>query len=138
MTTENILNALGYPECELSVLFVDDEEILRLNDQYLQRTTTTNVISFPMLEGEFSEITPALLGDVVICVDTALKEAQEAGIPLEDRLKQLLVHGILHLLGYDHEKPDSDVESMEKKSNELCRLLNIDEICLTENQDRES
>jgi probable rRNA maturation factor len=138
MTTENILNALGCPESELSVLFVDDEEILRLNCQYLQRNATTNVISFPMLEGEFSEITPALLGDVVISVDTALKEAQEAGISLEDRLKQLLVHGILHLLGYDHEKPDSDVESMEKKSNELCRLLNIDEICLTDNHDKES
>jgi probable rRNA maturation factor len=114
-----ILDALDCPDAELSILLVDDPEIEKLNGEYLGRRGPTNVIAFPMREGGFPEITPQLLGDVVISIDTAAREALEADIPFETRFMQLLVHGILHLLGYDHETPDADAEAMERKSEAL-------------------
>jgi len=63
-----------------------------------------------------------MLGDVVISLDTALKEAEDAGMSLEERLNELLIHGILHLLGYDHEIKE-DEDEMEEKSRELKEML---------------
>ena len=93
-----ILNALDNPEGELSILIVDDKQIATLNKEYLDREGPTNVIAFPMLEGAYSHINPNLLGDVVISVETAEREAQAAGIMMEERFDTLLIHGILHLL----------------------------------------
>lgn len=121
-----ILSALGSPEDELSIVYVDDQEIAELNRTYLNRTGPTNVISFPMKEGEFGGLSPDLLGDVVISVDTAIREAESAGISVARRLSELLVHGVLHLFGYDHEKPDSDAAAMAQKSRELLKLLKMD------------
>jgi probable rRNA maturation factor len=118
-----ILDALGSPEAELSILLVDDATIARLNRQYLSRAGPTNVIAFPMREGEFADVSPQLLGDVVISVDTAEREGIEAEIALEVRLDELLVHGILHLFGYDHEKNDADARVMAKKSTALMELI---------------
>lgn len=118
-----ILNALGSPEGELSILVVDDSEITTLNKDYLNRLGPTNVIAFPMKEGDFSDINPQLLGDVVISIETAGREALLSGISTEERFAQLLVHGILHLFGFDHEKSEQNVRKMEKKSNELLRLI---------------
>jgi len=118
-----ILNALGSPEGELSILVVDDSEIKTLNKDYLNRSGPTNVIAFPMKEGDFSDINPQLLGDVVISIETAGREALQSGISTEERFTQLLVHGILHLFGFDHEKSEQDARKMEKKSNELLRLI---------------
>jgi probable rRNA maturation factor len=118
-----ILNALGSPEGELSILVVDDSEIKTLNKNYLNRSGPTNVIAFPMKEGDFSDINPQLLGDVVISTETAGREALQSGISTEERFTQLLVHGILHLFGFDHEKSEQDARKMEKKSNELLRLI---------------
>ena len=118
-----ILNALGSPEGELSILVVDDSEIKTLNKNYLNRLGPTNVIAFPMKEGDFSDINPQLLGDVVISTETAGREALQSGISTEERFAQLLVHGILHLFGFDHEKSEQDARKMEKKSNELLRLI---------------
>ena len=87
---------------------------------------TTDVLSFPMQEGEFSDLTPGLLGDVVISCETAEREADEAGIDLSERMSQLLIHGILHLVGYDHERGDSDESAMEDKSRELMEILEPD------------
>jgi len=118
-----ILNALGSPEGELSILIIDDSEIKTLNKNYLNRSGPTNVIAFPMKEGDFSDINPQLLGDVVISIETADREALQSGISTEERFTQLLVHGILHLFGFDHEKSEQDARKMEKKSNELLRLI---------------
>ena len=118
-----ILDALGSPEAELTILLVDDATIARLNRQYLSRAGPTNVIAFPMREGEFADVSPQLLGDVVISVDTAEREGIEAEIALEVRLDELLVHGILHLFGYDHEKNDADARVMAKKSTALMELI---------------
>jgi probable rRNA maturation factor len=76
-----------------------------------------------MHNGKFPQITPQLLGDVVLSVETAYKESEDAGISLELRLDQLLIHGILHLLGYDHEESQKDALLMEEKSNELLNLI---------------
>ena len=118
-----ILNALGSPEGELSILVVDDSEIKTLNKDYLNRFGPTNVIAFPMKEGDFSDINPQLLGDVVISIETAGREALQSGISTEERFAQLLVHGILHLFGFDHENNDQDARKMEKKSDELLKLI---------------
>jgi len=118
-----ILNALGSPEGELSILVVDDSEIKTLNKNYLNRSKPTNVIAFPMKEGDFSDINPQLLGDVVISIETAGREALQSEISTEERFAQLLVHGILHLFGFDHEKSEQDARKMEKKSNELLKLI---------------
>ena len=118
-----ILDALVCPDSELSILFVDDPQIEELNQQYLKRKGPTNVIAFAMRDGEFSDLSPHLLGDVVISTDTAAREAQTAAISMEHRINELLVHGILHLLGYDHEKNDEAARVMEDKSREILALL---------------
>jgi len=118
-----ILNALGSPDGELSILLLDDLQIAVLNNDYLQREGPTNVIAFPMREGAFAEITPDLLGDVVISLETAEKEGLAAGMSMEERLGELLVHGILHLFGYDHETTETEAQRMEAKSRELLKQL---------------
>ncbi|MFO8049275.1 MAG: rRNA maturation RNase YbeY [Desulfosudaceae bacterium] len=114
---------MGSPESELSLVITDDEEIAVLNQRYLNRAGPTNVIAFPMAEGEFTHITPDLLGDVVISAETAAAEAAGMGVNTEERFTQLLVHGILHLFGYDHEQSGEEAAVMEKKSDELLAVL---------------
>jgi probable rRNA maturation factor len=118
-----ILNALDSPDAELSLVLVDDECIAQLNAAYLHHTGPTNVISFPMREGECSQINPHLLGDVVISMETCAAEAESAGMTTEERLYQLMIHGILHLLGYDHVDNEDDARIMEAKSAELLALI---------------
>ena len=114
---------MDYPDGELSILIVDDQQIADLNLTYLNRKGPTNVIAFPMREGQFNEITPNLLGDVVISIETTQREADAAGISLQNRFDHLLIHGILHLLGYDHEQTREEAERMEEKSNWLLAML---------------
>ena len=120
---KSILNALGSPNGQLSILIVGDQEIAKLNKTYLDRSGPTNVIAFPMQEGPFSHITPNLLGDVVISIDTAVREAQYTGITTEARFDHLLVHGILHLFGFDHETTSQQAEAMRIKEEELLELI---------------
>lgn len=114
-----VLKGLGCDNCEISILLVDDNTMSEMNKRYLNRQGTTNVLAFPMRKGLFFEINPRLLGDVVISVETAAREAKEAKIDVESRLTYLLVHGILHLVGFDHENSGRDEEIMEEKAREL-------------------
>jgi probable rRNA maturation factor len=98
------LELLGAGERELSLLFVDDEGIRTINRDYLRRDRPTNVIAFSLSEGSFGAVNPELLGDVVVSVETAGREASAASIPAGDAILNLILHGILHLAGYDHEK----------------------------------
>ena len=116
------------PDGELSLLIVDDAEIAVFNRDYLRREGPTNVIAFPMREGEFGNINPLLLGDVVISSETAQREAEFMGIGTEERFMQLLIHGILHLFGYDHENDEEEAVRMETKSEELLTLISADSI----------
>jgi probable rRNA maturation factor len=118
-----LLKSLGHPEAELSILLVDDPQIAAMNRAHLSREGPTNVMAFPMQEGPFAHLSPHLLGDVVISVDTACREAQAAGLDLEERLNQLVVHGLLHLCGYDHEQNAADARRMAAKSRQLLKTL---------------
>jgi probable rRNA maturation factor len=114
---------LDFPDGEISILIVDDPQIEILNHKYLNRRGPTNVIAFAMREGQFSHLTPNLLGDVVISADTTAKEARDCGMSMERRFYELLVHGILHLFGYDHENNEKESRRMEEKSRELLELI---------------
>jgi len=122
---QTILNALEcHEQTELSVVIVDDEQIQQINRDYLQRDKPTNVISFAQQEGEGAGICPQLLGDVVISADTADRDAADAQTSFFGELSFLLIHGILHLLGYDHERGTQEqAEVMEAKESELFQLL---------------
>ncbi len=114
---------MGYTESELSVLIVDDMEMARLNQQYRRIDHTTDVLSFPMLEGQFGEIAPEMLGDVVISAQTAGAISEETGAALVSVMDLLLIHGILHLLGKDHEAGPAEAEGMRHKTEELLAML---------------
>lgn len=121
---QKILSVSGCPEAQLSVLIVDDAGIQTINREYLQRDRPTNVISFAMQEGEGAGIQPDLLGDVVISAETAWRDAAEAGRPFESELSFLLLHGILHLLGYDHERGSrAAAQRMEQREREIFSIL---------------
>jgi probable rRNA maturation factor len=85
------------------VWICSDEEIRRLHREYFGQDTPTNVISFAQREGDYADVEPQMLGDVVISYDTARRDAEEAGGDPEEEVAYLLMHGVLHLLGYDHE-----------------------------------
>ncbi len=121
--TKLILNALGCDAHEISIVMTDDDQIRQLNKTYRKKDKPTNVLAFPMQEGRFADITPGLLGDVVISCETAQQEADKANIDLLERISQLLIHGILHLIGFDHETNPMDAQKMEDKSLKLLRII---------------
>ncbi len=121
-----VLNDLDSPDGEISIVLVDDPQIAVLNEKYLSRQGPTNVIAFAMREGEFSHLTPQLLGDVVISMQTAAAEARIAGVSLERRFRELLIHGILHLFGYDHERSEAEARRMDARSRKLMEKVGND------------
>jgi len=115
-----ILNILGHDDKEVSLLLVNDEEIRRMNNRYLGRDYPTNVISFSLSNGEFGNINPHVLGDIVISLETTLRDALEAGITFDDELDFLMIHGLLHLLDYNHENTSiEEAENMKEKEREI-------------------
>jgi probable rRNA maturation factor len=121
--TRTILKHLGRPKDEISIMLVDDREIRNMNRIYLKRDRPTNVIAFPMQEGPFSDLHPQVLGDVVISIETAARDAEKEGMALEDEILYLLIHGILHLLGYDHEGSAARSRSMDLKQRKIFLAL---------------
>ena len=97
-----ILAALGSEGAELSILLVDDAAISALNHRYRGRPRPTDVLAFSLLEGAHADRRGALLGDVVIGIETAARQARARRRSLDDEVARLLVHGALHLVGYDH------------------------------------
>jgi probable rRNA maturation factor len=121
---QQILNICAKPDAELSILIVDNTAIQQINREFLQRNHPTNVISFAMQEGPGAGVQPQLLGDVVISAERAASDAAAAGIPFEHELWFLLVHGILHLLGYDHERGSAlQAQQMEQYEREIFSQL---------------
>ena len=116
---------MGCPEeTELSVSIVGDRTIRTINRDYLARDRATNVISFSLQEGECGAVSPHALGDVIISADTASREAEAGAMEPFERLCFLLLHGILHLCGYDHERSgEAEARKMEQKERELFRIL---------------
>jgi probable rRNA maturation factor len=106
------------------VTIVSDRAIRTINRDYLGRDKVTNVISFAMQEGEFGTVNPDVLGDVVISADTAAREAEGGGETFLARLYFLLMHGILHITGYDHERSgEEEAARMEAKEREIFAAL---------------
>lgn len=114
-----MLKALALPEAEVSILLLDDRGISALNERYLQKAGPTDVISFPMQDAALPAIQPQLLGDIAISVETAVRQAAERGISCEEELADLLIHGLLHLLGYDHETSADDRRRMRTKQRRI-------------------
>ncbi len=112
--------------CELSVRLVDRQEMQALNRDYRQRDYPTNVLSFPadLPPSIQDQLEYRLLGDIVVCTPVLRQEAQEQGKSLHAHAAHLLIHGCLHLLGFDHEE-DAEASIMEEREIELFARLNI-------------
>ena len=116
---------------ELSVKLTDDAEVQALNAAYRNKDRPTNVLSFPMLQPGFQEGTDMaddgeiLLGDIVLAYETCAREASDKGIGVEDHAVHLMVHGVLHLLGYDHVDDEIEAREMEEMEKRALALLGI-------------
>ena len=115
---ERILLFLEHENHELSVLLADDKKIRTLNKQYRGIDQATDVLSFSQNKKDEKEPSSHLMGDVVISTVTAKRQASEHGLTLEEEIVLLLIHGTLHLLGFDHERSDEEAH-MKKKTQEL-------------------
>ena len=117
-----VLREVAQSKAELSIALVDDVAMIELNAQHRGKRGPTDVLSFSLLEGAHSEFRGALLGDVVIDVEQAARQARRARRTLDDELAKLLVHGVLHLLGHDHEEPD-EARRMRAEERRIGRAL---------------
>ena len=114
-----VLQHLDQTQAELSLALVTDPEIHDLNRRYRGKDRPTDVLSFPLADA----LQPSLLGEVVISVETAVRQAQRRGHSLPEELQTLLIHGVLHLLGYDHEVSRSEAIRMHRKEREVRAVL---------------
>ena len=110
-----VLVAEGEPSAQLSVAVVDDEHMSELHERYSGVPGPTDVLSFPLDDGPGPQ---ELLGEVVVSSDTAAREALERGLPFEEELQRYVVHGILHLVGYDDQEP-AERERMHARQEAL-------------------
>jgi probable rRNA maturation factor len=126
-----LLKLLGRKDSELSVVLTGDRRIKELNRDFRHKNHATDVLSFAQLEaldGEVRRNPPqppevSVIGDVVISIETAARQAGESGQSVERRLRALLVHGVLHLLGYDHERSARGAKLMFGRQAELEAML---------------
>lgn len=118
-----VLSAIGESRAELSVALVDDLEIMELNARWRHRRRSTDVLAFSQVEGEFADHRATLLGDVVISVETAAVQAASRHRALDDVIAKLLVHGVLHLIGHDHQA-DEEALRMGTEERRIWRELN--------------
>lgn len=129
-----ILSDVGETSAELGILFVGDQRMRGLNCRYRGKDRTTDVLAFAMREactpyalrqaqGRPVPLTPDILGDVVISVPTAWRQAVEAGRSLDEELACLLIHGILHLCGYDHELSEKEARRMHRRERMILRSI---------------
>lgn len=113
------LAALGQGGAEVSVLLTTDPGIRRINREFRGKDKATDVLSFPAGDGPVPPGTPPFLGDLAISLDTARRRAGEDGRPLAAELSRYLAHGLLHLLGYDHERSAREAARMAREENRL-------------------
>ena len=121
---------LANPRLSASLLFTSDEEVHTLNREWRQRDKPTNVLSFPMLERSdllalAPDGPPELLGDIALAYETCAREATEKGISVQAHTAHLIVHGLLHLAGYDHELGEEHAEAMEALEVKALALIGV-------------
>jgi probable rRNA maturation factor len=122
--------ALANPRLSASLLLTSDAEVHALNREWRQRDRPTNVLSFPMLVREDllalpAEGPPELLGDIALAYETCAREAADKGIALDHHAAHLIVHGLLHLAGHDHEQGEAEAEAMEALETKALALMGI-------------
>lgn len=126
---ENILKAAGASRSDLSLLLVGDGAMRRLNRLYRRKDRTTDVLAFPMrqVRPRFtvhgSRFTSSMLGDVVISLPQASRQAKQAGHSIEREMVVLVIHGLLHLLGYDHERSAREARRMSRRERAIARAI---------------
>lgn len=118
-----VLRALGHGHSELSVALVGDAEIARLNRAHRGRRGPTDVLSYSLVEGDHNEYRGALLGDVVISLDTARRQARAAHRSLDTIVIKLVIHGVLHLLGHDHQRAEQARVMRAGERDLFCRCV---------------
>ncbi len=119
-----IMGHLDCPNQEVSILLTGDMDIRRLNQEFRNIDQPTDVLSFPQNSEEDPAIPgETILGDIAVSLDTAKKQAQEHGLDFNEEIVLLLIHGILHLLGYDHEISEKEDKKMRSKTRELFNLV---------------
>ena len=116
-----LMTYLGCDRQELSIVFSNDQFMKNLNRTYRQKNYPTNVLAFPQDQSEFDDLDAPLLGDIVVAVPTAAREAHALAQSVEDRVFYLIIHGLLHLLGYDHERSTEDRLTMEAREAEILK-----------------
>lgn len=119
---EAMLRSLKLPRAELSVLLCDDATIHELNRDYRKKNKPTDVLAFAMREGEDGHLAGDLLGDVIISLETATRQAKERGVVTRDEVMMLLAHGLLHLLGWDHQT-DADDRRMRAETDRMLAVI---------------
>jgi probable rRNA maturation factor len=118
-----MLAALQMEDAELSILLTSDHQIQKLNRLYRKKNRPTDVLAFALREGEHGERAGRLLGDVVVSIPTTRRQAEAAGHELGAELTMLVAHGLLHLLGWDHDTPSKD-RRMRRETQRLCAAAN--------------
>jgi rRNA maturation RNase YbeY len=121
-----ILSDVAETSAELGILFVGDQRMRGLNRRYRGQDRTTDVLAFAMREASTphaSRLTPRPLGDVVVSIPTAQRQARQRGRSLDEELTVLLVHGILHLCGYDHERSEKEARRMHRREGMILRSI---------------
>jgi probable rRNA maturation factor len=130
-TLYHALNYITLPECisivspEVSVVLANDSMLSALNREYKNKKGPTNVLSFPQIDENSNQHNISTIGDIVLSLDTIMTEAEEQNKKLEDHITHLLVHGFLHLVGYDHEN-EQDASVMEALEIDILKDLGID------------
>ena len=117
------LAALGLADAELSILLVNDNLMQEMNRLYRNKDKTTDALAFSMRDGQYPDINPAILGDIVISLPTAGRQAKEKGHGIYDEIAVLLIHGMLHLAGYDHEKGKKEEARMRRMEKKILESL---------------
>jgi probable rRNA maturation factor len=118
-----VQESLGGQETELSILFVNDDRIRKLNSQYRNIDKPTDVLSFPQDDDPSDETGVHLLGDVVVSMETAKRQAKQHHLTFEEEVVLLILHGTLHLLGYDHEKSPREEKKMRRETQKLFEAI---------------
>ena len=112
--------------CEVSVPFTDNEKIRELNAQYRNIDRATDVLSFPLFDEDFEDEEDLALGDVVLSLEKAEAQAKEYGHSFERECAFLVVHSVLHLIGYDHETSEEDEKEMFFRQEEIMKMLKLE------------
>ena len=122
-----IIKIMDHLDCrnqEVSILLTGDKDIRRLNQEFRSIDQPTDVLSFPQNADEEPYIPEeVILGDIAVSLDIAKAQAKEHGLDFKEEIILLLIHGILHLLGYDHEISEQDEKQMRNKTRELFKLI---------------